>query len=120
MRKYLLNTGLKLLVAEIILVALAGLLHWRVHWMEGKPFSDVLTVIGFILLLAASVGMMGRPYEVMNSPWGVPASPVHDTEQERHYNLIETFMKQRSFAFRLIVLGLATLLVSLVTAIYNI
>ena len=80
-RSFYFRTGLELLAWEAATLVLAWLLFRWWFWLQ--RFSDVLFLVGVLQLMAASLGMMGRPYEVSNSPWGVPSSPVHDSEQEK-------------------------------------
>ena len=106
-----LRFGLELLVWEAVVLALAWMLFSRMHW--GHYFSDVLFVVGVLELMAASVGMLGRPYEPSGGGYGVPALPVQPSEQERREQAVAEFIEKRAFALRLVASGLLTVLAAL-------
>ena len=112
-----LRAVLGLLALDAATLVLAWLLFRRWYWLH--HFSDVLFLVGVLQLMAAGVGMMGRPYEVSNSPVGVPALPVQDSEQEKRWQLIATLIEQKSFALRLIVCGVLTVLLAVVLTYMN-
>ena len=106
---FILRESLKLLACEIVLVALALLLYSRVNWLQRYYFSDVLFLVGVLEVLTASVGMLGSPYGV-TSPYGVPAVPVQASEEELHDQQVAELMEKTSFAKRVTVIGLLTIL----------
>lgn len=104
---------LEILLWEAVMLGLAYL-YYR-HLSARQPrlrYGDVLFLVGVLDLLVASLGMMGRPYEVSNSPQGVWASPVHGTEEERRIHMLDEFIEKRWFATHLIATGLLTILIS--------
>ena len=107
-----LRFGLELLVWEAVVLALAWMLFSRMHW--GHYFSDVLFAVGVLELMAASVGMLGRPYETASGGYGVPALPVQPSEQERREQAVAEYIEKRSFALRLGASGLLTVLAALI------
>jgi hypothetical protein len=112
LRSFFLRAALGLLTWEAATLILAWLLFRWWYWLQ--RFSDVLFLVGVLQLMAGSVGMLGRPYEVSNSPWGVPALPVQASEQEKRWQLIATRIEQRSFAVRIILCGVLTVLLAVV------
>jgi hypothetical protein len=110
-RSYTLRFVIETLFWTAVLVGLAYLAFQRVWWMERLRFGDVLFVLGLILVTAASLGMMSRPYGVAGM--GIPAMPVRTSEEEKGFRILEDLLKARSFAARLIVIGLLIILVSL-------
>ena len=88
LRLFSLRAVLGLLALEAATLVLAWLLFRWWHWLQ--RFSDVLFLVGVLQLMAASFGMMGRPYEVPNSPWGVTALPVQASEDEKRWQSIAT------------------------------
>ncbi|HVN55842.1 MAG TPA: hypothetical protein VMT46_16030 [Anaerolineaceae bacterium] len=110
-QSYWLRLGLKMVVWEAVVLMLSWLLFRWLHWL--KNFGDVLLLVGVLEVMAASVGMMGRPYEVSNSPWGVLSSSVQPSERERREQAIAEYIEKRSFSMRLIASGLLTILASL-------
>ncbi len=111
-RVYWLRAGLKLLVLEVAFLALAWLLYQHESGWHRFRFSDVLFIISSIMLITASVGMMSRPFEIPNSPWGVTALPVQPSEEERHLQILANYYEQKKFGVSLAVMGLLTFLVA--------
>lgn len=116
-RLFSLRAVMGLLALEAATLILAYLLFRWWNWLQ--RFSDVLFLVGVLQIMAASFGMMGRPYEVPNSPWGVTASPVQTSEDEKRWQSIANLIKQRSFAWRMIVCGVITFLFSVILMYLN-
>jgi len=116
-RLFSLRAVLGLLALEAGTLVLAWLLFRWWYWLQ--RFSDMLFLVGVLQIMAASFGMMGRPYEVNNSPWGVTAPPVQASEEEKRWQSIATLIKQKSFALRMIVCGVLTILLSVVLIYMN-
>jgi hypothetical protein len=119
--KFLLSFSLHAVLGVLILEAVSLVLAWLLFrwWYWLQHFSDVLFLVGVLQLMAASLGMMSRPYEVSNSPWGVPALPVQASEQEKRWQSIATLIEQKSFALRMIVCGVLTILLAVVLTYIN-
>lgn len=117
LRSFFLHIGLWLLILEAAAFVIAWLLFRLWYWVP--RFSDVLLLVGVLQVMAASVGMLNRPYEVSNSPWGVPVLPVQATEQEKRWQSIATLIEQKSFAVRMIVCGAITLLLAVILSYMN-
>ncbi len=106
----LLRTVLIILAWEAVLLTLSWLLYQhQTHWHRYR-FSNILFIIGALEMMIASLGMMNRTYEVPNSPYGVWASPVQDSEQEKRYIMIANIIEQKAFGIRLAAIGLLTIL----------
>lgn len=103
---------LAVLALEAGILGLAYLVFRWWYWLQ--HFSDVLCLFGVMQLMAASLGMMTRPYEVSDSPFGVPALPVQATEEEKHWQAVATVIEQKSFAFTMIFCGLITMVIAVV------
>ncbi len=112
-----LRTILWVLAFEAVTVLLAWLLFRWWYWL--KHFSDVLFLVGVLELMAAALGMLGRPYEVSNSPWGVWAPAVHASEQEKRWEAVATLIEQKSFALRMIACGTLTVLLAVILSYRN-
>jgi hypothetical protein len=112
-RSFCLRASLQVLAWEIVTVGLTYFLHRQVSWLRHNRFGDLLFAIGVMEVAVASWGMLNRPYEASNSPWGVPASPVQDGGQQKQYQLLAEVMQQKGTALRLVALGLLTILLSL-------
>ena len=103
--------GLELFIWEAGGLALSWLLFNWWDWLN--RFGDVLFLVGVLELMAASFGMMSRPYGV-GTWYGVPALPVQPSEQERRAQAAAEFIQKRSFALRLCISGLLTILAALI------
>jgi hypothetical protein len=116
-RSFLLHLSLEMLAWEAATLVLSFLLFRLWNWLQ--RFSDVLFLVGVLELMAAGVGMLGRPYEVSNSPWGVFSSPVKTSEDEKRWQSIATLIEQRSFALRMIICGALTFLLAAILSYSN-
>jgi hypothetical protein len=111
-RSFWLRAGLGVLIWTIALIALLWVLHQKVANLQRFYFSDCLFGTGTLLLMAASLGMMSRPFEISLSPWGRTPLPVQDSEEERSHQALAQFVEQRAFALRMAAIGLILILVS--------
>jgi hypothetical protein len=80
--------------------------------MQRFSYADVLFIMATLMAMMGSFGMLRSPYRQMLSPWGVWASPVQATEDEKRVQIIEEMMQQTSFSLRLLALGVITLVLS--------
>ncbi len=107
--------GLEVLAVWAAQLALLWLLYGQVGSLQRFYFSDILFIVGIMESLAASGGLMGRPYEIAGSAvYGVPALPVQPTEEERRRQAIANFAQQRKFGIRLFAIGILTILLAIV------
>jgi hypothetical protein len=106
---------LKLLVWEVVLVALTWLFHEYVGTWKRTDFRDFLFLVGTLELLGASIGMLRSPYGVVGASGfgqGVPALPVETTEQEQRYQDIAEAMQRNKFALYMGSSGLLTVVLA--------
>ncbi len=95
-------------------VILALLLYWRVSSLQRFYFSDLLFIAGLLECALASAGLMRSPYDITDaSTYGAPAHPVQPSDDERRFLAVANYVRQRTFAFRLLAAGLLTILLSL-------
>ena len=106
-----LRFGLELFVWEAVVLGLSWMFFRRLYWLQ--RFGDVLFLVGVLELMAASLGMLGRPYQVSGGGYGVPALPVQPSEEERRQQAVAEYIEKRSFATRLVASGLLTVLIAL-------
>jgi hypothetical protein len=111
---FLFRLGLEILGLEIAFLAFCWLLHQYWNLMQRFSFADVLFIMGTLVGLIGSAGMMrNNPYWLTLSPWGVWANPVQPDEQEKHAQMVDELMHQASFGLRLTAIGVITFLLSI-------
>ncbi len=98
---------------EAAFLALSWLLHQYWNLLQRFSFADVLFFMGTLAGMIGSAGMMRSPYWVPLSPWGVWASPIQATEEEKRAQLIDELMHQTSFGLRILAIGVITFLLSI-------
>lgn len=102
-----------MLVIEIVQIAVAWLLNRNVRSMQHIRFTDGLFLLGVLELMAASIGMMGRPYNASQGPGrGVPAYPVQPSDQEERSQALAELVEGHYFASRLAIIGVVTILIA--------
>jgi hypothetical protein len=110
---FLFRLGLEILVLEAAFLALSWLLHQYWNLLQRFSFADVLFFMGTLAGMIGSAGMMRSPYWLSLSPWGVWASPIQATEEERRAQLMDELMHQTSFGLRILAIGVITFLLSI-------
>jgi len=104
--------SLEILTLEAAYLALSWLLHKYWILLQHLSFADVLFFMGTLAGFIGSVGMMRSPYWVPLSPWGVWASPVQASEEEKRTQLMDELMHRTSFGLRMFAIGVITFLLS--------
>jgi hypothetical protein len=110
---FLFRLGLEILALEAAFLAFSWLLNRYLTFLQRFSFADVLFFMGAVASTIGSAGMMRSPYRMMLSPWGVWASQVQPTEEERRAQLIDELMHQASFGLRILAIGVITILLSM-------
>jgi hypothetical protein len=111
---FVLRLGLEILALEAAFLALSWLLNRYWTLLQRFSFADVLFFMGTLAGMIGSAGMMRSPYWIPLSPWGVWASPVQATEDEKRTQLVDELMHQTSFGLRMLAVGVITFLLSIV------
>jgi hypothetical protein len=118
-RTFLWRAVLKVLILEVILIALAWLLYQRVSWFERLYFSDILFTMGALVLMIGSFGMMDHPFPTSDGPWRPAPEPAAQPKLTRSQALIRA-IEQKSVGLSLVFLGLLTLLMAVILWANNI
>ncbi|MBN2147346.1 MAG: hypothetical protein JW726_08155 [Anaerolineales bacterium] len=113
-RTFWFRMTLSVLVSEVVLVALAWLLHRQVSVLQHLRFGDLLFTLGVIICFMAIFWMRGRPYDANPSinPGG-PAFSTQASKEEQRILAHDSAMRQKAVGIFLFALGLLTILVSL-------
>lgn len=98
---------------EAVFLAFSWLLHKYWNLLQRFSFADVLFFMGSLAGMIGSAGMMRSPYWLSLSPWGVWASPIQATEEERRAQMMDELMHQTSFGLRILAIGVITFLLSI-------
>lgn len=98
---------------EAAFLAFSWLLHKYWNLLQRFSFADVLFFMGSLAGMIGSAGMMRSPYWLSLSPWGVWASPIQATEEERRAQMMDELMHQTSFGLRILAIGVITFLLSI-------
>jgi hypothetical protein len=110
--RFILRMGLTLFAIEAVLLALAGLFYWKVGPLHRFYFSDILLIIGGVELATAGFGMLRNgPFGgTSGGGYGIPAFPVQPSESEVVMQIAAEFVQGNSFAVKLAISGLLTIL----------
>jgi hypothetical protein len=111
---FLFRLGLEILLLEAAFLAFSWLLHQYWNFLQRFSFADVLFFMSTLAGIIGSAGMMRSPYWLPLSPWGVGASPIQATEEEKREQLVDELMHQTSFGLRILAIGVITFLLSIV------
>lgn len=112
-QKYWPRTILRLLVVEVILVALCWVLHRYVGWFQRFYFSDVIFMLGALALTIGGIGSMARSYEgSSDARMKDQTYHIQPTEQERRAQKIESAVRQRAFSLSFVIIGLMNLVLA--------
>jgi hypothetical protein len=109
---FLFRLGREILVLEAGFLVFSWLLHQYWIVLQRFSFADVLFFMGTIAGMIGSAGMMRSPYWLQLSPWGVWASSVQATEEEKRTQLVDELMHQTSFGLRMLAIGVITFMLS--------
>ncbi len=115
-----LRLGLQVLAWEAVLLILAWYLHQNWILMQHLRFSDALFFVGVVVCTIGSGGMLRNPFDTTAGPYGNPAFPVEVSDEERRILLVDGYIRQKSFALRMLGLGLLTILMSVVVLRINV
>lgn len=112
-KNYWPRTLLKLLVVEVVLVALCWVLHRYVGWFQRYYFSDVIFMLGALALTIGGIGSMARSYEgSSDARMKDQAYHIQSTEQERRSQKIEGAVRQRAFSLSFVIIGFVNILLA--------
>ena len=112
-RTFYFRLGLQILALEAVFLAFSWLLHRYWIILQRFSYADVLFFMGTLAGLMGSIGMMRSPYRLALSPWGVWASSVQSTEDQKHTQLVDELMHQTSFGLRVLAVGVITILLAI-------
>ena len=102
-----------ILLLEAVVLGVCWLLHRYWTTVQHLSFGDFLFFMGIFMGAMGSIGMLRSPYGVALSPAGVWASKIQVTEEEKHTQMVDELTRKVSFATRLMILGVFTILVSI-------
>jgi hypothetical protein len=109
-RSSCLSAILKVLALETALVALSWLLYHQLSSQQQSiRFSDVLFMIGALMLFFAAFGMLRNSYDVTVTPF---ALHVQASEDEKRVQVLENFMRQKSVSMHVAAIGVLAILLS--------
>ena len=100
---------LKVLALAAALVALSWLLYQQLSKQQHIHFSDVLLIIGVLVLFFAAFGMMRSSYDATDTPF---ALHVQATEEEKREQILESIMHKKSVSMQLVASGVLVILLS--------